>query len=215
MAFTNLNTNFEPPTIDPASLEGLESLLDRVFSADPLGFVNPVPVNRIANPDVRPFMNSIAPPLPRTADSAFIFGGDDEIISSGSPKSQDSADATLVINELCATVDLLRAQLAYSNSELRFSNDRNRWLEVQIATKEDQLRLMPGLMTRAAQVTIAERELQEIQMDADRLLDETREIREIAEQLSFSLSESLKELEELNKPLWKKFWEFLFRPSWQ
>lgn len=215
MAFTNLNTNFEPPAIDPASLEGLEPLLDRVFSADPLGPVNPVPVNRIAHADVRPFMSPVAPPPPRTTDSAFIFGGDDEIIGAGSPKSQDSADASLVINELCATIDLLRAQLSYSNSELRFSNDRNRWLEVQIATKEDQLRLMPDLMTRAAQVTIAERELKEIQLDADRLLDETKEIRVIAEQLAASLNESLRDLEEMNKPLWKKFWEFLFKPIWQ
>ena len=46
-------------------------------------------------------------------------------------------------------------------------------------------------------------------MDADRLLDDTREIREIAEQLSLSLSESLKDLEQLNKPLWKKIWDFL------
>ena len=68
---------------------------------------------------------------------------------------------------------------------------------------------MPDLMTRAAQVTVAERELKVIQMDADRLLDDTREIREIAEQLSLSLSESLKDLEQLNKPLWKKIWDFL------
>jgi hypothetical protein len=198
MTFTNLNTSFEPPIMDPASLEGLEPLLDRVFSVAPP-----------ANPDVRPFMTPLAPPLEGTSDSGELFSADTEIISSGAPVSSESADASMVINELCATIDLLRAQLAYSNSELRFAADRNRWLEMQIASKEDQLRLMPDLMSRAAQVTIAERELKDIQMDADRLLEDTREIREIAEQLSASLSESLKELEEINKPLWKKVWDFL------
>jgi len=198
MTFTNLNTSFEPPIMDPASLEGLEPLLDRVFSVAPP-----------AHPDVRPFMTPLAPPLEGTSDSGELFSADTEIISSGAPVSSESADASMVINELCATIDLLRAQLAYSNSELRFAADRNRWLEMQIASKEDQLRLMPDLMSRAAQVTIAERELKDIQMDADRLLEDTREIREIAEQLSASLSESLKELEEINKPLWKKVWDFL------
>lgn len=204
MTFTNLNTNFEPPVLDPISLEGLEPLLDRVFSAAPP-----------AHPDVRPFMTPIAPPLPGTIDSGELFGADDEIISSGAPKSSDSAEASMVINELCATIDLLRAQLAFSNSELRFAHDRNRWLEMQIATKEDQLSLMPDLMTRAAQVTVAERELRVIQADADRLLDDTREIREIAEQLSATLNESLKELEDLNKPLWQKVWDFLLGRSSQ
>ena len=139
MTFTNLNTNFEPPILDPASLEGLEPLLDRVFSAAPP-----------PHPDVRPFMTAIAPPAPRTIDSGVLFGADDEIISSGVAQSTDNTDASLVINELCATIDLLRAQLAFSNSELRFAHDRNRWLETQIATKEDQLSLMPDLMTRAA-----------------------------------------------------------------
>ncbi|MCC6978200.1 MAG: hypothetical protein IT343_07750 [Candidatus Melainabacteria bacterium] len=198
MTFTNLNASFEPPIMDPASLEGLEPLLDRVFSVAPP-----------AHPDVRPFMTPLAPPLEGTSDSGELFSADTEIISSGAPVSSESADASMVINELCATIDLLRAQLAYSNSELRFAADRNRWLEMQIASKEDQLRLMPDLMSRAAQVTIAERELKDIQMDADRLLEDTREIREIAEQLSASLSESLKELEEINKPLWKKVWDFL------
>lgn len=198
MTFTNLNTSFEPPIMDPASLEGLEPLLDRVFSVAPP-----------AHPDVSPFMTPLAPPLEGTSDSGELFSADTEIISSGAPVSSESADASMVINELCATIDLLRAQLAYSNSELRFAADRNRWLEMQIASKEDQLRLMPDLMSRAAQVTIAERELKDIQMDADRLLEDTREIREIAEQLSASLSESLKELEEINKPLWKKVWDFL------
>lgn len=198
MTFTNLNTSFEPPVMDPASLEGLEPLLDRVFSAAPP-----------ANPDIRPFMTQIAPSLDGTSDSGDLFSADGEIISSGMPFSSERDDASVVINELCATIDLLRAQLAFSNSELRFAADRNRWLEMQIATKEDQLRLMPDLMTRAAQVTVAERELKDIQIDADRLLDDTREIREIAEQLSASLNESLKELEEMNKPVWKKVWDFL------
>ncbi|MCC7530680.1 MAG: hypothetical protein IT342_19305 [Candidatus Melainabacteria bacterium] len=200
MTITNLTTNFEPPIMDPASLEGLEPLLDRVFSAAPP-----------AHPDVRPFMTPIAPPAPGTINSGELFGVDDEIeiISSGAPRSSDSAEANMVINELCATIDLLRAQLSFSNSELRFAHDRNRWLEMQIATREDQLRLMPDLMTRAAQVTVAERELKVIQADADRLLDDTREIREIAEQLSLSLNESLKDLEDLSKPLWKRTWDFL------
>ncbi len=184
--------------MDPACLEGLEPLLDRVFSAAPP-----------AHPDVRPFMTPMAPQRAGTIDSGELFGADEDIISSGVPRSSESADASLVINELCATIDLLRAQLAFSNSELRFAHDRNRWLEMQIATKEDQLSLMPDLMTRAAQVTVAERELKVIQMDADRLLDDTREIREIAEQLSTSLNESLRELEDLNTPLWKKMWNYL------
>ncbi len=203
MTFT-MNQNFEPPVMDPASLEGLEPLLDRVFSAAPP-----------AHPDVIPFMTPIAPPAPRTVDSGELFGADDEIISSGTPRSTDSAEASMVINELCATIDLLRAQLAFSNSELRFAHDRNRWLETQIATKEDQLSLMPDLMTRAAQVTVAERELKVIQADADRLLDDTREIREIAEQLSATLNQSLKELEDLNKPLWQRIWDFLLGRSSQ
>ena len=198
MTFTNLNTSFEPPVMDPASLEGLEPLLDRVFSAAPP-----------TNPDIRSFMTPLAPPLEGTSDSGDLFSADCEIISSGMPVPSERDEASLVINELCATIDLLRAQLAFSNSELRFAADRNRWLEMQIATKEDQLRLMPDLMTRAAQVTIAERELKDIQLDADRLLDDTRELREIAEQLSASLNESLKELEEINKPVWKKVWDFL------
>ncbi len=203
MTFT-MNQNFEPPVMDPASLEGLEPLLDRVFSAAPP-----------AHPDVRPFMTPIAQLPTSTVDSGELFGADDEIISSGTPRSSESAEASMVINELCATIDLLRAQLAFSNSELRFAHDRNRWLEMQIATKEDQLSLMPDLMTRAAQVTVAERELKVIQADADRLLDDTREIREIAEQLSATLNESLKELEELNKPLLQRIWDFLLGRSSQ
>ena len=206
MTISNLTANFEPPSMDPASLEGLEPLLDRVFSAAP-------PVH----PDIRPFMTPIAPPLHRTVDSGELFCANDEseIISSGAPQSSDNSDASMVINELCATIDLLRAQLSFSNSELRFAHDRNRWLEMQIATKEDQLSLMPDLMTRAAQVTVAERELKVIQADADRLLDDTREIREIAEQLSATLNESLKDLEEMNKPLWTKVWDFLLGRSGQ
>lgn len=194
--------------MDPASLEGLEPLLDRVFSADP--------TVRLERPDVRPFMSPVTPLPIRTADSGEILGADDdEIISSGSNRSTEASDASLVINELCATIDLLRAQLAFSNSELRFANDRNRWLEMQVATKDDQLRLMPDLMSRAAQVTVAEQDLRDIQLEADRLLDETVEIRELTAQLSATLNESLKELEEINKPLWKKIWDFLLRPLWQ
>jgi chromosome segregation ATPase len=194
--------------MDPASLEGLEPLLDRVFSADP--------TVRLERPDVRPFMSPVTRLPISTVDSGEILGADDdEIISSGSNRSTEAADASLVINELCATIDLLRAQLAFSNSELRFANDRNRWLEMQVATKDDQLRLMPDLMSRAAQVTVAEQELRDIQLEADRLLDETVEIRELTAQLSATLNESLKELEEINKPLWKKVWEFLLRPLWQ
>lgn len=207
MTFTNQTTSFEPTSFDPASLEGLEPLLDKVFSADP--------TVRLERPDVRPFMSPVAKLPTRTTDSGDILGADDDEIISGTSRSSESADASLVINELCATIDLLRAQLAFSSSELRFANDRNRWLEMQMATKDDQLRLMPDLMTRASQVTIAERELKDIQLDADRLLEETREIREIAEQLSASLNESLKDLEEINKPIWQKIWEFLMRPIWQ
>lgn len=208
MTFTNQTTSFQPPSMDPASLEGLEPLLDRVFSADP--------TVRLERPDVRPFMSPVTRLPIRTVDSGEILGADDdEIISSGSNRSTEAADASLVINELCATIDLLRAQLAFSNSELRFANDRNRWLEMQVATKDDQLRLMPDLMSRAAQVTVAEQELRDIQLEADRLLDETVEIRELTAQLSATLNESLKELEEINKPLWKKVWEFLLRPLWQ
>lgn len=208
MTFTNQTTSFQPPSHDPISLEGLEPLLDRVFSADP--------TVRLERPDVRPFLSPVAPTTARTIDSGEILGADDdEIISSGSLKANEISDASLVINELCATIDLLRAQLAFSNSELRFANDRNRWLEMQVATKDDQLRLMPDLMSRAAQVTIAEQELRDIQQEADRLLDETVEIRELTAQLSATLDESLRELEEINKPLWKKIWEFLMRPLWQ
>ena len=208
MTFTNQTTSFQPPSHDPISLEGLEPLLDKVFSADP--------TVRLERPDVRPFLSPVAPTTARTIDSGEILGADDdEIISSGSAKANEISDASLVINELCATIDLLRAQLAFSNSELRFANDRNRWLEMQVATKDDQLRLMPDLMSRAAQVTIAEQELRDIQQEADRLLDETVEIRELTAQLSATLDESLRELEEINKPLWKKIWEFLMRPLWQ
>jgi hypothetical protein len=207
MTFTNQTTSFEPPIMDPASLEGLEPLLDRVFSADP--------TVRLERPDVRPFLSPVTPLPIRTTDSGEILGADDDEIISGSLRTSEAADASLVINELCATFDLLRAQLAFSNSELRFANDRNRWLEMQLATKDDQLRLMPDLMSRAAQVTIAEQELREIQGEADRLLDETVEIRELTAQLSATLNESLKELEEINKPLWKKIWDFLMRPIWQ
>lgn len=207
MTFTNQTTSFEPPIMDPASLEGLEPLLDRVFSADP--------TVRLERPDVRPFFSPVTPLPIRTTDSGEILGADDDEIISGSLRTSEAADASLVINELCATLDLLRAQLAFSNSELRFANDRNRWLEMQLATKDDQLRLMPDLMSRAAQVTIAEQELREIQGEADRLLDETVEIRELTAQLSATLNESLKELEEINKPLWKKIWDFLMRPIWQ
>ncbi|HIA52265.1 MAG TPA: hypothetical protein EYN91_09295 [Candidatus Melainabacteria bacterium] len=207
MTFTNQTTSFEPPIMDPASLEGLEPLLDRVFSADP--------TVRLERPDVRPFLSPVTPLPIRTTDSGEILGADDDEIISGSLRTSEAADASLVINELCATLDLLRAQLAFSNSELRFANDRNRWLEMQLATKDDQLRLMPDLMSRAAQVTIAEQELREIQGEADRLLDETVEIRELTAQLSATLNESLKELEEINKPLWKKIWDFLMRPIWQ
>ncbi|HNB21369.1 MAG TPA: hypothetical protein PKZ32_03070 [Candidatus Melainabacteria bacterium] len=208
MTFTNQTTSFQPPSHDPISLEGLEPLLDKVFSADP--------TVRLERPDVRPFLSPVAPTTARTIDSGEILGADDdEIISSGSAKANEISDASLVINELCATIDLLRAQLAFSNSELRFANDRNRWLEMQVATKDDQLRLMPDLMSRAAQVTIAEQELRDIQQEADRLLDETVEIRELTAQLSATLEESLRELEEINKPLWKKIWEFLMRPLWQ
>ncbi|MBC8000813.1 MAG: hypothetical protein IAF58_22890 [Leptolyngbya sp.] len=202
MTFTNLNTSFEPPVFDRASLDGLEPLLDSVFSAAP-------PID--ATPD-SPITKLHAVPETGTGIGAEIFGADIEIMS-GISKYKDNDDASIVINELCATIDLLRAQLSFSNSELKFSANRNHWLETQIATKEDQLQLLPDLMTRASQVTIAERELFDIRLDADRLLDETREIREIAEQLRMTVDETIKDLEECNKPLWRRIFEALTGPK--
>jgi hypothetical protein len=198
MTFTNLNTSFEPPVFDRASLDGLEPLLDSVFSAEP-------PVDETVEKSVAKLS---AVPRTGTDIGAEIFGADIEIMS-GPSKYKDNDDASIVINELCATIDLLRAQLSFSNSELKFSANRNHWLETQIATKDDQLQLMPELMTRAAQVSIAERELFDIRIDADRLLDETREIREIAEQLRMTVDETIKDLEECNKPLWRRILDSL------
>ena len=56
------------------------------------------------------------------------------------------------------TVCLLQAQIDYAHAELKSVKYHNRWLELQIAQKNDQLRLMPDLFTRAIKVTEAEYE---------------------------------------------------------
>lgn len=215
---THLNSMADQPPLDPASLEGLEPLLDRVFAADaPVTppVVSPVPrplsLARGKNPAV--IDRSLIATEDATEDEDDgIFSGKSEIISSGSSAASRAADEVIVIDELRAIIDLLRAQLDYANVEMRASANRVRLLEAQLAAKDDQLLLLPDLLARASQLTVAEREMAVLREDADRLKVETAEMHKLSVEMQSGLQELLAQLELANRPWWQRILD-LFRWS--
>ncbi|HEY9785116.1 MAG TPA: hypothetical protein V6D17_06915 [Candidatus Obscuribacterales bacterium] len=190
MSITHLNSQAEPLPVDPASLEGLEPLLDKVFSAEPKPLLRAI--------DCSAATDNFAPPRAKE-----LFSSDAEIMSWGAPQTQPE-HSEFVINELKATIDLLRAQLEFATTQMRSSQDRVRWLEAQLAAKEDQVALLPDLLLRAGELTVAQREMATLKDEAEQLRAETLELKMQSQDLRNSFEEVLRELAESNRPWWRK-----------
>lgn len=138
----------------PASLEGLEHLLDRIFEVD---YSPPSAESEAATAAFKPLK----------------IASDDK--TSRPILSGNKASKT---DELEATVILLRSQLSYTRAELKETRSHNRWLELQTVAKDDQLRLLPDLFQRASQVTIVERELLDSQQQTAQAIADCHAVKE-------------------------------------
>lgn len=201
MSTSHLNSMAELPGIDPASLEGLEPLLDRVFNFDPDAALEMT--------EIKPLRIAPVQEVEEEEYGLELFSSDaPDIISAGGRYSPSGE--SLLVGELKATIDLLRAQLDYAATELKESNNRVRWLETQMAAKEDQLALLPDLLSRAGQLTVAEKEMAVLRQDADELKARTAEMNELCAEFRSGLEELIKDIEQANRPWWQKLFD-LFR----
>lgn len=163
---------------DPVSLEGLDDflngLLDKVFEDGE---------NETSSPPstVRAFRRSADREviLSSGSDNAVenvlddLFGPDDIIdfspgIIAPSNRAVDDSRPSLFeadtdhLAEWKLKVRLLESQLDYRNGELKRSLERIRFVETQLAAKDDQLRLLPELLKRGIDATRYEMELSEL-----------------------------------------------------
>lgn len=75
-------------------------------------------------------------------------------------------------NSLILKVKLLESQLDYRNNELKESLRRMRWLESELASKEDQIKFIPELLKRSIDATRYELELDDIKLKLEFLSSE-------------------------------------------
>ena len=143
-------------SVDTLSLEGLEALLDQVFSAEP-ETPRVVPVKRTADSEEKLSVKSTTLA---------------EIISS-SDKVMDTANTERAIQ-------LLEAQLSYMKGELQRYAYSTRFLQAQIALKDDQIKLIPELMKRCNQASVVEKKLSLVQ---DHCRDLQKEIAGLRDEL--------------------------------
>lgn len=184
---------------DPVSLDGLDDflngLLDKVFDDQESETACPPST-------VRAFRRSADREviLASGSDSAVenvlddLFGPDDIIdfspgIIAPSSRAVDGSRPSLFeadsdhLAEWQLKVRLLESQLDYRNEELKRSLERIRFVETQLAAKDDQLRLLPELLKRG--------------IDATRYEMELSELRDQLEELSEDLSKAQSRLEDV------------------
>ncbi|MGE0263415.1 MAG: hypothetical protein AB7V06_12140 [Candidatus Obscuribacterales bacterium] len=163
---------------DPVSLEGLDDflngLLDKVFDDGDNETASPPSTVRAFR---RPSDSEIV--LAAGTDNAVenvlddLFGPDDIIdfspgIIAPSNRAIDDSRPSLFeadtdhLAEWKLKVRLLESQLDYRNEELKRSLERIRFVETQLAAKDDQLRLLPELLKRGIDATRYEMELTEL-----------------------------------------------------
>lgn len=81
-------------------------------------------------------------------------------------------------SQLSAAVDLLRAQLDYANEELKALKYHSRWLELKVASRDDQLKHFPQLFEVALETAAVKAQSAEIARENEMLkvkLDEFAE----------------------------------------
>lgn len=77
-----------------------------------------------------------------------------------------------VTNTLNLKARLLESQLDYRNKELNESLRRIKWLETQLAEKDDQLKFLPELLKRSIEATSYEFELEDLKLKLEFLTSE-------------------------------------------
>ncbi len=106
--------------------------------------------------DVRPRMFSRSPgSAPSVEQRPSIFGPDNELGGG-----------------LDLKVRLLESQLDYRNGELKESLRRMKWLESELANREDQLKFLPELLKRSIDATKYEFELDDLKLKLEFLSSE-------------------------------------------
>lgn len=148
-----------PAISQPVSLEGLEPLLDRAFEVD---------YSPSAEVEMKPYQK---PVFARSRGSGTPILSGDRSTSNG---------------QLEGAISFLRSQLAYTRGELKEARANTRWLEAQIMVKDDQLKLMPPLFERAANLTVVERELNETRQQLTVLLEQYTSLQNQLEQTKSS-----------------------------
>jgi hypothetical protein len=75
-------------------------------------------------------------------------------------------------NTMVLKVKLLESQLDYRNTELQESLRRMRWLETELAAREDQIKFLPELLKRSIDATRYELELDDLKLKLEFLSSE-------------------------------------------
>ena len=153
---------------DPASLEGLddllEGLLDKVFDTEHDASSN-VRVLKLkeSKEEVDTIDSDVS--IDDLFESDDIVSASDGLFSSSYGPSTLSKSPSLFEADSSETVELelkirfLQSQLDYRNKELRESFNRLRFMEGQVQAKDQQLSMIPALIERGALATEYEYEL--------------------------------------------------------
>jgi hypothetical protein len=140
---------------DPISLEGFEDLLDRIFEAD----------DKIRLADSRNDSAKLSAPN-LVASSITRFSADNvtivptvgaSVIATHSEwaVSSEQSDQELVVasEQVRGEVILLKARLAYALQALADAKFKEKALRTRVASLEDQLNVVPHLLSKAARLT--------------------------------------------------------------
>ncbi len=143
--------------------------------------------------DARPRIFSRSPGAVQSPDQRpSIFGPDNELVGG-----------------LELKVRLLESQLDYRNGELKESLRRMKWLESELASREDQLKFLPELLKRSIDATKYEFELDDLKLKLEFLSSELAAARKELEiiksnwlgRLSIWLASKKSEMERTEPPL--------------
>ncbi len=168
---------------DPASLEGLDDflcgLIDNLFEdqvkeeGEESEAENPL--DELARIE-QEIINEITEPV-MDEDAGGIVSGEGGLfeksvaVSANDKPSIFEADSEL-LNAHILRVKLLTSQLDYRNAELKESLRRIKWLETQLAEKDEQLKFLPELLKRAIDATSYEFELDDLKLKLEFLSSE-------------------------------------------
>lgn len=135
----------KPSLSDPLSLDGLEPLLDQIFSVQ------------------YDFVPRDASQTVLSNSGAIDFGAE---VDFNPPEGKEDFSSWVLSEKLNATVLALKAY-----------QDKCRWLELKLATKDDQLEYVPELFSKALMLTSVQAENEEFKRENRALLETIEQIK--------------------------------------